>query len=263
MTSLDKSFTNVRKRVLNTEVDMDSVKKIIDKAVPIGTIFHKLLKGEHLVWPGLNTCNRIFELNHKTLKALYLLSRMNFASVLLVKSMAGMVSPEKIVFITQLSKFAVLDAEASVIFWENAQENSVQQELLLHSKMCVSFFKLVACYAVLRCNLYEKDGLMVKKKNYNQIIWENHLLLEKIKELNAQIQAMPVESGMHKCFKENQLFIKDFISFYMNYYMDEAEKSYKYLQDSIDNQIMDSAEQILDHIALTNDFIEKVFDKYH
>lgn len=263
MSSLQKSYLSVRKRVLNTEVDMESVKKIIDKSVPIGTIFHKLLKGEHLVWPGLNTCNRIFELNHKTLKALYLLSRMNFASVLLVKSMAGMISPEKIVFITQLSKFAILDAEASEKFWVNAQENPLQQELLLHSQMCVNFFKLVASYAVLRCNLYEKDGLMVKKKNYNQIIWENHLLVENIKKLNNSIQNMPIESGMHKCFNENQLFIKDFISFYMNYYIEESEKSYKYLKDSIKDQIMDSADQILDHIALTNDFIEKVFDKYH
>lgn len=262
LTSLNNSFTLVRKRVLNTEVDVASVKMIIDRILPVGAMLHRLVKGEHLVWPGLNTCNRIFELNHKTLRALYLLFRMNFASILIIKSMAGLLTPEKIVFLVQLSKYAAENSKESIKFWESAHENNVQKELLLHSKMSLNFFKIVSYYAIIRCNLFEKDGLMVKKKNYNQIVWENYLLSDAIKNLTNEVQGMPIEPSMGICFKENQMFLPDFVSFYMNYYTEEAIKSYGYLKDQMDNQLMSSAEEILEYVACTSDFITKVYDKF-
>ena len=262
LSSLNPSFTLVRKRVLNTEVDMGSVKVIIDRILPLGAMLHRLVKGEHLVWPGLNTCNRIFELNHKTLKALYVLFRMNFASVLIIKSMAGLLSPEKIVFLVQLAKYAKQDAEESIKFWESAEENSTQKEMLLHSCMSLNFFKIVSYYAVIRCNLFEKDGLMVKKKDYNQIIWENHLLSEEIAKLTSDVTAYNIDSDMNPCFKQNQMFLPDFVNFYAKYYTDDAQKSYGFLKDSISNQIMKSADEILDYVACTSDFITKVYDKF-
>lgn len=260
--SLQSPFTLVRKRVLNTEVDMVSVKKIIDRVLPVGAMLHRLVKGEHLVWPGLNTCNRIFELNHKTLRSLYLLFRMNFASILIIKSMAGMLSPEKIVFLVQLAKYAAGNAEESIKFWSAAHENQVQRELLLHSRMSLNFFKIVAYYAIIRCNLFEKDGLMVKKKNFNQIVWENYLLSKAIGDLTAEVTAFEVDAEMQMSFKENKVFLPDFVKFYMNYYTEEALKSYGYLEDSLGNQLMSSAEEILDYVACTSDFITKVYDKF-
>lgn len=248
--------------MLNTEVDMVSVKTIIDRVLPVGAMLHRLVKGEHLVWPGLNTCNRIFELNHKTLKALYLLFRMNFASILIIKSMAGMLGPEKIVFLVQMAKYAASNAEESIKFWESAHENQTQKELLLHSRMCLKFFKIVAYFAVIRCNLFEKDGLMVKKKDFNQIVWENYLLSKEIAKLQTEVSNMEVDSNMNMSFKENKVFLPDFIKFYMNYYTEESIKSYGYLEDQLGNQLMASAEEILDYVACTSDFITKVYDKF-
>jgi len=241
---------------------MSSVKTIIDRVLPVGAMLHRLVKGEHLVWPGLNTCNRIFELNHKTLKALYLLFRMNFASVLIIKSMAGLLSPEKIVFLVQLAKYSVQSAEESIKFWSAAHENQTQKEMLLHSKMSLNFFKIVAYYAIIRCNLFEKDGLMAKRKNFNQIVWENFLLSQEINKLTTDVKSFNIEKGMGLCFKENQVFLPDFVQFYMNYYPEEAIKSYGYLKDSINEQLMASAEEILDYVASTSDFITKVYDKF-
>lgn len=241
---------------------MNSVKTIIERMIPVGAIFSKLLKGEHLVWPGLNTCNRIFELNHKTLKALYLLARMNFASVLIIKSMAGMISPEKIVFLVQLAKFAVYNAEEAAEYWRNADKNHAQKEMLLHSEMSLKFYQIVAYYAIIRCNLYEKDGMMVKKKTYNQIIWENHLLCDEVEKLTKDLVKTKIDSKMSPCFKQNQVFVPDFVNFYMNYHIEESKKTFGYLKDSINDQIMSSADQILDYVASTNDFIDKVFEKY-
>jgi len=241
---------------------MSSVKTIIDRVLPVGAMLHRLVKGEHLVWPGLNTCNRIFELNHKTLKALYLLFRMNFASVLIIKSMAGLLSPEKIVFLVQLAKYSVQSAEESIKFWSAAHENQTQKEMLLHSKMSLNFFKIVAYYAIIRCNLFEKDGLMAKRKNFNQIVWENFLLSQEINKLTTDVKSFNIEKGMGLCFKENQVFLPDFVQFYMNYYTEEAIKSYGYLKDSINEQLMASAEEILDYVASTSDFITKVYDKF-
>jgi len=241
---------------------MSSVKTIIDRILPVGAMLHRLVKGEHLVWPGLNTCNRIFELNHKTLQAMYLLFRMNFASVLIIKSMAGLLSPEKIVFLVQLAKYAVESSKESIKFWSTAHENQTQKEMLLHSQMSLNFFKIVSYYAIIRCNLFEKDGLMVKKKNFNQIVWENYLLSEEINKLTADVKSFNIETGMAMCFKENQMFLPDFVQFYMNYYTEEAIKSYGYLKDSITDQIMVSAEEILDFVACTSDFITKVYDKF-
>lgn len=252
----------VRKRVLNTEVDTASVKLIVDRVLPLGAMLHRLVRGEHLVWPGLNTCNRIFELNHKTLRALYLLFRMNFASVLIIKTFAGLLTPDKIVFLVQLTKYAYQNTQESIKFWETAHENQAQKELLLHSRMCAKFFKLVSFYAIIRCNLFEKDGLMVKKKDFNQIVWENYLLSEEINKLVSDVSAFNVEPGMSLCFKENQVFLPNFVDFYMKHHIQEALKNYGYLKDSIDNQLMSSADEILEYVACTSDFITKVYDKF-
>lgn len=260
--SLNGAFTLVRKRVLNTEVDIGSVKVIVDRVLPLGAMLHRLVRGEHLVWPGLNTCNRIFELNHKTLRALYLLFRMNFASILIIKTMAGLLTPEKIVFLVQLAKYAHQSALESMKFWETAQENQAQKELLLHSHMSANFFKIVSFYAIIRCNLFEKDGLMVKKKDYNQIVWENYLLSEEISKLTADVGAFQVQPGMHVCFKENQMFLPNFVDFYMKHHTQEALKNYGFLKDSISNQLMSSADEILEYVACTSDFITKVYDKF-
>lgn len=240
---------------------MQSVKNIIDRTVPAGVLLFKLMKGEKMVWPGLNTCNRIFELNHKTLNVLNLLFRMNFSSVLIIKSMAGNISPEKIVFLVQLAKYAASSAKQSVNFWKDAAENQIQQELLLHSEMSLKFFKLVAYYAIVRCNLYEKDGLMVKKKNFNQIVYENFLLSEEINKLANELSSTQIDSKMNICFSENKVFVPEFVKFYCNYYTTEAIKQYGFLKDSIEAQNMNTAEEILDYVACTSDFVEKVFEK--
>ena len=251
----------IRKRVLNTEVDLQSVKGIIDRVIPGGAILNRLLKGEHLVWPGLNTCNRIFELNHKTLKSLYLLFRMNLASVLMIKSMASPLDPSKAIFLVQLAKYAVKDATENQEFWNNALPNNQQKQLLTQAEMTLRFFKIVAYYAVLRCNLFEKDNLMVKKKNYNQIMWENYLLASGIQTLKKEIAHWNIDSKFDQILRDNKIFVPDFVEFYMKYYVDDCLKTYEYLKDSIGEQIMSSPDQILDYVACTVDFIDNVFAK--
>ena len=247
---------------MNTEVDLKAVKGIIDRTIPGGAILHRLAKGEHLVWPGLNTCNRIFELNHKTLRALYLLFRMNLASVLMIKSMASPLDPSKAIFLVQLAKYAVKDATENLEFWNNAQSNKQQKQLLAQAEMTLRFFKIVAYYAVLRCNLVEKDNLMVKKKNYNQIMWENYLLSSGIMQLKKEIANWKIDSKFDQILKDNKIFVPDFVEFYMKYYIDDCLKTYEYLKDSIGEQIMNSPDQILDSVACTVDFIDNVFAKY-
>lgn len=123
--SIKFEAANIRKAIHDFSVQMDLIKLASERIVQAALRTHRLVRHQAAVFPGLLDSVRIFELNPRTVRGVDLLMKVNLASIMVVKTFATPLNPDKADFLLKLSK-ATLGrvAELRAIFAERFNETS-------------------------------------------------------------------------------------------------------------------------------------------
>lgn len=255
--SAKDEMDNIRKVIHQLDVYNDLIKNIIEKARFANTRIFKLHYFQHLIFSALGSNSQLFELNHLTVQQLDVLCRINFASILIIKALSSSLSPEKLTFLAQLSKKSWSLCQEGKIFWERV--GSAETQLIADFyEIATQFFFMMSMFSVIRCNLYENDGLLKKNKDYKTTIWENYVLSEEIRKIVKQVSQTSFKSNDIFNIDENKRAFSAFYEVFMGSLTEEAIKSYGYLANELGNIPRNQPLAIVNSIGLTGDFIDKI-----
>lgn len=251
---------NIRKVIHQLDVYNEVIKSIIDKLLLANTRVYRLHKFQQLVFSGLGSNSKLFELNHKTAQAMDNLFRINLSSILLIKTLSSPLNPDKAVFLAQLCKRSHMNCIESKEFWEAA--NAPQfQSIVDFLDIAANFYFFMSMFAVIRCNQYENDGLLKKNKDYKTIVWENKMLSDEIRNMLKQIREAKYKSGDQFNIDENKRIFQVFYDTFMATLTTECIKNFEYLQDQLGGVTQNGPKNAVNTIALTNDFIEQILSQ--
>lgn len=255
--SAKDEMDNIRKVIHQLDIYNDTIKSIIDKTRLANVRIFRLHHFQNLVFSALGANSRLFELNHRTVEYLDYLLRINFASILIIKALATPLAPEKATFLSQLCKKSWMICRDSKAFWEETKSPELQV-LVDFFDLATSFFFFLTMYAVIRCNIYENDGLLKKNKDYKTITWENYILSEEIRKLLKIVSQQKFKSNDLFNIDENRRVFTSFYDVFMGSLTEECIKSYTYLKDDMGAVNMKQPGAIVNSVGITGDFIEKV-----
>ena len=211
---------NIRKAIHDFSVQTEFIKTASDKIVHAALRTHKLTKFQHLVFPGLLDSVRIFELNPRTVRGLDLLMKVNLASVMVVKTFAASLTPDKADFLEKLSKSTLRRLhELRDIFGQKFNEAAESVAEFLVIADC--FYRCLLLFMVLRLNIYQRDNLSKRTKDFKLGYQENALIAREVPKLIAATLARPVPTADKFNLEENRAFLQGFFANYTKQYFAE------------------------------------------
>ena len=212
--------SNIRKVLHEINIYNDLIKKVIDKVLAASVRIYKLRKAEQFVFFGLYDSIRIYELNHKTLHALDALMRLNLSSILVVKTFANTIGPDKASFLVSLCKRTLLSIDNLKKYFNTAFDPAFQS-LIDFLQIAWYFYHTLTLFIIFRLNLFENDGLVKKTKDHKWIIVENHNIGREIKRLMEELKVKQFKSNDAFNVEENKRFCIAFFEKFATGYLDE------------------------------------------
>lgn len=255
--SAKDEMENVRKATHQLDAYNETVKSLIEKTRAASQRIYKLHQFQPLISSSLGVNGQIFELNSRTVECIDLLCRVNFASVLVIKTMSSMMNPDKASFLAQLCKKTWLLCQQSKQFWDGVATPETQVFADFFD-IATSFFYMMTMFAIIKCNNYENDGLLKKNKDYKTIVWENSALAEEIVKTHKQAIKQKYSSSDSFNIDENKQAITSFFEAFMAQACEDSNRTYGYLKNELASHPKPTALAIVNCFGLTSDFIEDV-----
>lgn len=203
--SIKFESANIRKAIHDFSVQSDLIKKTTDKIVQAALRTHRLVRHERLVFQGLKSSIRIYEINPTTVRNVDLLMKVNLASILIVKSFIGTVSPEKMDFMNKLAKSAYLKIVELKKFF-NVKYNAIFDGILEFLDIAEIFYRCFLLYTVLRLNLFEDAKLINRTKDFKLAYVENKDISKEIPKTLDALKTRKFNSKDDFNVEENRRF---------------------------------------------------------
>lgn len=211
--SIKFEAANIRKAIHDFSVQSEFIKTSSDRIFQAALRTHKLVRFQHLVFPGLFDSIRIYELNPRTVRGIDLLMKVNLASVMVVKTFASPLNPDKADFLEKLSKCTLRRiADLKSVFAERFNETS--DSLTEFFTVAEVFYKCLLLLMVLRLNTYQRDNLIKRTKDFRLGYQENALIAREVPKIIAAAMARPSKVVDKFNVDENRAFLQGFFANY-------------------------------------------------
>ena len=188
--SIKTDLTNIRKLIYEQNIESDLLKRCVERIVLSATKVHKLKLNEELVYSGLGDSAKIFELNPLFLNLMNIISKINLTSILLIKTFNTPLNPDKIVFLAPMCKRAMRRCDEISNELTYLVKNEVINEIIVFTETSRSFYKILTMFCIIKINIFEKNNLLPKKKDYKSVIVENFTLSNEINAILAQTKSI-------------------------------------------------------------------------
>lgn len=218
--SIKFEAANIRKAIHDFSVQMDLIKSASERIVNAALRTHKLVKYQHLVFPGLLDSVRIYELNPRTIKGIDLLMKVNLASIMVVKTFATPVNPDKADFLEKLAKSTINRLnELRGIF--NQRFNETSDIISDFIALADLFYRCLLLFMVVKLNVYQRNNLAPRVKDFRLGHAENALIARELPKLVASATALKAKTADKFNVDENKVFIQAFFQTYVKQVLDE------------------------------------------
>lgn len=209
--SVKFEVANIRKAIHDFSVQTDFIRSASEKIVQAATRTHKLVRFQHLVFPGLQDSIRIFELNPRTVRGIDLLMKVNMASVMVIKAYIGPIDPKKAEFLQKVSKTTLLRLqELTTIF--GFKFGDVGESLAEFLVLAQVFFRSLLLFMVLLLNNFQRNSLAPRTKDLKVAYHENALIAVEVPKMVAAALARPVPVNDRFNIEENRAFLQGFFA---------------------------------------------------
>ena len=188
------------------------IKRASEKIVQAALRTHRLVKFEHLVFPGLHQSTRFYELSPQTVRGVDILMKVNMGSILLVKTMAATLNPDKVDFLLKLSKrthFRV--AEAQRTFAQQFAKDSLET-VGQFLEIAEVFFRCLTLFMALLLNNYQTKNLTKRVKDTKVLYVENREISREVPRMVQQLASKNFTSKDQFNIEENKRFCVGFFT---------------------------------------------------
>lgn len=213
MKSIKFEAANIRKAIHDFSVQMDLIKAASERVVQAAVRTHRLTRHQQLVFPGLLDSVRIFELNPRTVRGIDLLMKVNLASIMVVKTFATPLNPDKADFLEKLSKSTLNRiSELRSIFGQKFNETS--EVLLEFLAIADTFYRCLLLFMVFKLNAYQRDNLAPRTKDFRVGHVENAQIAKEVPRLITVCLGSKFKGSDKFNIDENRAFLNGFFTTY-------------------------------------------------
>lgn len=211
--SVRNNITIIRNNVNDLSNQKPVIKQTLDRLLPSAHKVFKLNKFHNLIFQGLGDSLRIYELNHTTAFNVDLFMRINLASALILKTFADPLNPDKILFVSSVTKISLQNTVKLRAFFAT-KFNPLFDKIGAFLEIAELFFKGMMIYVAIKLNMYEDKGLVKRTKDFKVCYVENLSLGKELLKLVAEIEKKTFKVTDQFNIEANRKMAVDFLKKY-------------------------------------------------